>query len=66
LDRIKKRSGKIYVIDYKTSANDQYLKINFRKLDPADRNNWSDLIGSLQLPFYLTSLLQKQGGLLKT
>ncbi len=54
LDRIEKRNGKIYVIDYKTSANDQYLKINFKKLDPADRNNWSDSIGSLQLPFYMT------------
>ena len=61
LDRIEKRSGKIYVIDYKTSANDQYLKINFRKLDPADRNNWSDSIGSLQLPFYLTLFTAKTG-----
>jgi len=61
LDRIEKRSGKIYIIDYKTSANDQYLKINFKKLDPSDRNNWSDSIGSLQLPFYLTLLIANTG-----
>jgi ATP-dependent helicase/DNAse subunit B len=61
LDRIEKRNGRIYIIDYKTSSNDHYLKINYNKLDPADRNNWSDSIGSLQLPFYLTLFTTKTG-----
>ena len=61
LDRIEKRNGKIYIIDYKTSASDQYLKINFKKLDPDDRKNWNDSIGSLQLPFYLTLFTTKTG-----
>lgn len=61
IDRIEKRNGKTYIIDYKTSKNDQYLKINFGKLDPEDRNNWNETIGSLQLPFYLILYTLKTG-----
>lgn len=61
IDRIEKRNGKTYIIDYKTSKKNQYLKINFGKLDPEDRNNWNETIGSLQLPFYLTLYALKTG-----
>ncbi len=53
IDCIEKRDGEIYIIDYKTSSNPNYLKINLDKLDLAKRETWSEAIGSLQLPFYL-------------
>jgi CRISPR/Cas system-associated exonuclease Cas4 (RecB family) len=53
LDSIEKRGKKIYIIDYKTSANPQSLKINYKYLDIKKRESWNDAIGSLQLPFYI-------------
>ena len=53
LDSIEKRGGKTCVIDYKTGANPDYLKINFDKLKLDERESWSEAMGSLQLPFYL-------------
>jgi ATP-dependent helicase/nuclease subunit B len=53
LDRVEKRNDRTMIIDYKTSANKNYLAINYNKLDLNDRASWSDAIGSLQLPFYL-------------
>jgi len=52
LDRTESRGGEIRIIDYKTSANEKYLGINFKKLDPADRETWGRHIASLQLPLY--------------
>jgi CRISPR/Cas system-associated exonuclease Cas4 (RecB family) len=53
LDRVEKRGERTVIIDYKTSANKNYLAINYNKLDLNDRESWSEAIGSLQLPFYL-------------
>jgi len=53
LDRVEKRGERIVIIDYKTSANKNYLTINYNKLDLKNRDSWSEAIGSLQLPFYL-------------
>ncbi|OGP94810.1 MAG: hypothetical protein A2157_11470 [Deltaproteobacteria bacterium RBG_16_47_11] len=53
LDRIEKRGERIVIIDYKTSANKNYLTINYNRLDPKNRDSWIEAIGSLQLPFYL-------------
>jgi CRISPR/Cas system-associated exonuclease Cas4 (RecB family) len=53
LDRVEKRGDRIVIIDYKTSANKNYLTINYNKLDLKNRDSWSEAIGSLQLPFYL-------------
>jgi ATP-dependent helicase/nuclease subunit B len=61
LDRIEKRGGRTAIIDYKTSANKKYLGINFNKLDRGDRESWSEAIGTLQLPFYLTAYSQATG-----
>ncbi len=61
LDSIEKRGGKTYIIDYKTSATPDYLKINFDKLNPSDRESWNETIGSLQLPFYLLLYSQFTG-----
>jgi CRISPR/Cas system-associated exonuclease Cas4 (RecB family) len=53
LDRVEKRGDRTTIIDYKTSANKNYLTIRYHKLDPKNRDSWSKAIGTLQLPFYL-------------
>ena len=55
LDRVEKRGDRIVIIDYKTSANKNYLTINYNKLDLKNRDSWSEAIGTLQLPFYLVT-----------
>jgi CRISPR/Cas system-associated exonuclease Cas4 (RecB family) len=53
LDRVEERGDRTVIIDYKTSANKNYLSIHYNKLDLKNRDSWSKAIGSLQLPFYL-------------
>ncbi len=53
LDRVEKRGDRTLIIDYKTSANKNYLTIQYPKLDLKNRDSWSEAIGTLQLPFYL-------------
>jgi len=53
LDRVEKRGDRTIIIDYKTSANKNYLTIHYNKLDLKNRDSWSEAIGTLQLPFYL-------------
>lgn len=53
LDSIEKRDKKIFIIDYKTSANPRSLKINYKHLDINNRDSWNNAIGSIQLPFYI-------------
>jgi hypothetical protein len=53
LDSIEQRGGKTFIVDFKTGASEQYLRINLEKLDIARRETWGNAIGSLQLPFYL-------------
>jgi CRISPR/Cas system-associated exonuclease Cas4 (RecB family) len=55
LDRVEKRGERIVIIDYKTSANKNYLAIRYDKLDLANRDSWNEAIGTLQLPFYLVT-----------
>lgn len=55
LDRVEKRGERIAIIDYKTSANKNYLAIRYDKLDPNKRDSWSEAIRTLQLPFYLVT-----------
>ena len=61
LDRVEKRAGRTAIIDYKTTANRSYLSIHFNKLNPQDRESWSEAIGTLQLPFYLIVYSQETG-----
>jgi hypothetical protein len=61
LDRIEKRGDRTVIIDYKTSANKNYLTIRYNKLDLKSRDSWSEAIGSLQLPFYLLTYSQLTG-----
>jgi ATP-dependent helicase/nuclease subunit B len=52
LDRVEKRGERTAIIDYKTSANKNYLTIHTDKLDLKNRDSWSGAIPTLQLPFY--------------
>ncbi|HEK85191.1 MAG TPA: PD-(D/E)XK nuclease family protein [Candidatus Aminicenantes bacterium] len=52
IDRIEKRGKALCILDYKISSNEKFYRINFNKLEPADRQTWPEAIGSLQLPFY--------------
>jgi len=61
LDAVEKRGGKTCIIDYKTGANHRNVAINFNRLDPADRESWPTVIGSLQLPFYLLLYMNESG-----
>ena len=61
LDRIEQRAGRTVILDYKTSANKQYLSIQYHKLDPGNRDSWEESIGSLQLPFYLLTYSESTG-----
>jgi CRISPR/Cas system-associated exonuclease Cas4 (RecB family) len=53
IDRVERRNGVAVIMDYKTGARGDRLKIRFDRLGGADRDTWPALIGSLQLPFYL-------------
>ncbi len=53
LDRVEKRGDRTSIIDYKTSANKNYLTLHHPKLDLNNRDSWSEGISTLQLPFYL-------------
>ncbi|KJR42270.1 hypothetical protein MCHI_001828 [Candidatus Magnetoovum chiemensis] len=52
VDRIEMRNDDIYIIDFKTSATDVNLKINFKNIDLSDRETWQKAINTVQLPFY--------------
>ncbi len=51
IDAVQKRGDRTCIVDYKTSANRNALRILFNRLDPEQRDTWS-AIGSLQLPIY--------------
>jgi ATP-dependent helicase/nuclease subunit B len=52
IDRVERRGGRVVIMDYKTGKDDSYAKIRMDKLDPDNRDTWSEAIGSLQLPMY--------------
>jgi ATP-dependent helicase/nuclease subunit B len=60
LDSVEQRGDKTVIVDFKTGASDNYLKISGEKLDVAKRESWSGAIGSVQLPFYLTLYTEKK------
>jgi PD-(D/E)XK nuclease superfamily len=61
VDSVEKRGDRTWIIDYKTGANRNRLKIDFDRLDPGDRGTWSRAVGSLQLPVYLQMYAQMTG-----
>ena len=55
LDRVEKRGERTVIIDYKTSANKNYLTLRYDQLDLKNRDSWNEAIRTLQLPFYLVA-----------
>jgi len=53
LDRVERRAGETYILDYKTGGDEKRLGIDFAKLVPGQRDTWTGAIGSLQLPMYM-------------
>jgi hypothetical protein len=51
IDRVDKRNGKIYIIDYKTGKD--VAIPNAKNFDISKREEWFRTLGSVQLPFYL-------------
>ncbi|MBI5021324.1 MAG: PD-(D/E)XK nuclease family protein [Ignavibacteriales bacterium] len=61
VDRIELRSNMVYIIDYKTSKDDESVRIRFDKLDINNRETYRDAIGSFQLPIYMLLYNQQTG-----
>lgn len=53
IDRIEKRNGYTYILDYKTGSNEKSAAIRLDKLDADDSATWHDAIQSFQLPLYM-------------
>lgn len=52
-DRIEKRNGTTFILDYKSGSDEKRVRIAFKKLDDNDRTTWETAIGSVQLPLYM-------------
>ena len=61
LDSIEIRNKRVFIIDYKTGANPNTLRIDFDNLNLTRRETWHESIGSIQLPFYLMIYSKKKG-----
>lgn len=59
-DRIELRDEKRFILDYKTGSNPAHLKIDLKRLDLENRDEWSRAIRSLQLPFYILLYSEKE------
>jgi ATP-dependent exoDNAse (exonuclease V) beta subunit len=53
IDRIEKRNGKTYILDYKTGSNERSVALRLDKLERNDSSTWHDAIQSFQLPLYM-------------
>jgi hypothetical protein len=51
----------VYIIDYKTSKDDQSVRIRLDKLDINNRETYREAIGSFQLPMYMLLYSQQTG-----
>jgi hypothetical protein len=61
IDRVEQAGDELWILDFKTGRNIKHLKIDFARLDPADRQTWGEAIGSLQLPMYAALVAQTRG-----
>jgi len=52
MDRIELRDGARFILDYKTGASEQYMKIAFESLANEPREQWFQAVKNIQLPFY--------------
>jgi CRISPR/Cas system-associated exonuclease Cas4 (RecB family) len=66
IDRLEQRTESdaeptLHIIDYKTGGKPNRMRIQFKKLDPADRATWSKAIGSMQLGLYALVMAEVRG-----
>jgi ATP-dependent helicase/nuclease subunit B len=61
IDRIELHGEEVYIIDYKTSKDDQRIRIRLDKLDINNRETYREAIGSFQLPMYMLLYSQQTG-----
>jgi ATP-dependent helicase/nuclease subunit B len=66
IDRIEKRNGNPFILDYKTGSNATSVKIRTAKIDLHDRKSWSEAIGSFQLPLYMLLYSEEEKAPLET
>jgi len=52
MDRVETRGEDLYVLDYKTGADEKKYGIKWKKIDLEARATWAKAIGSLQMPLY--------------
>lgn len=52
MDRIERRNGDIFILDYKTGGDPQKLKTKIAKLEVDYPATWANAVGSFQLPLY--------------
>ena len=52
VDRMEYRGDQLYILDYKSGANEKNYSLNFNKLDIDEPESWSNAVNSIQLPFY--------------
>ncbi len=53
IDRVDRRGGNIYIIDYKTGSSSDVPSKDTEDFRPENRARWKDRIKSVQLPFYI-------------
>lgn len=53
IDRIEKRDGLVFVVDYKKSSSEDRYKVKWKKFDFQKRDEWQKSFKSIQLMFYI-------------
>lgn len=63
IDRIEKRDGEVYIVDYKTSADSRKYKVRWENFQIDNRDCWDKAFRTIQLIFYV--VLAKKSQLIK-
>lgn len=53
IDRIERRGERMYIVDYKTGADESAVKVKLNKLDVNNPETWTVALPSFQLPLYM-------------
>lgn len=57
IDRIEKRDGVVFVVDYKKASKEDKYKFKWKMFDPNKRDEWQKSFKSIQLMFYIFLLV---------
>lgn len=52
IDRLEKRCGELYIIDYKTAGTADKYKVKWEKFNINERDNWNKSFKAIQMMFY--------------